>query len=237
MLEGMTALVPDAQDLRPTSDLRARKRAATHAGLATAAFALATEHGLDGFTVDDVARRADVSRRTFFNHFASKEEAVTAVVRLTIASLLDDVERRITAKHDAPDRDAAHDREAGAVIMADAVRSLLSDESVATFRALIRLAEASPELVPHLAGIEHEAGDQVVELMRGQAGEDQIPPTHAVYAFAIPGAVIATVGAVYSRRLHVREVDGDAPGALALDDMIAQLQSLVPAFDDCAGMT
>jgi hypothetical protein len=123
------------------------------------------------------------------------------------------------------------------MIMADAVRSLLSDESVATFRALIRLADDSPELVPHLAGIEHEAGDQVVELMRGQSGEDHIPPAQAVYAFALPGAVMATVGAVYSRRLHVREVDGDAPGALALDDMIAQLQSLVPAFDDCAGMT
>ena len=235
MLERMTLLAPDGAS--PAPDLRIRKREATHVALATAAFALARDHGLDGFTVDDIARRANVSRRTFFNYFTSKEEAVTAVVRLQIASLLDDVERRMAEKHESPHRDPRHDREAGATIMAAAVRTLLSDESVSMFRDLIGLAEASPELVPHLAGIEHEAGDQVVELMRVHTDQDDMPPAHAVYAFAIPGAVVATVGAVYSRRLHVREVDGDAPGALALDDVIAQLQSLVPVLDDCSGAT
>jgi len=233
MLGRMTMLAPD--DARPAPDLRTRKREATREALATAAFALATEHGLDGFTIDDVARRADVSRRTFFNHFVSKEEAVTAVVRLRVAGLLDEVERRIAAKSADPRPDARQHREVGEAIMADAVRTLLAADSVATFRSLIALTEASPELVPHLAGIEHEAGDRVVELMRGQ--DESVPPVHAVYAFAIPGAVMATVGAVYSRRLHVREVDGDAPGALALDDVIAELVHLIPAGDDCTGAT
>lgn len=34
------------------------------------------ERGLGGFTIEDVCEQADVSRRTFFNYFASKEDAV-----------------------------------------------------------------------------------------------------------------------------------------------------------------
>jgi len=226
MLEGMTLLAP--ADAPPAPDLRARKREATREALATAAFALARDHGLDGFTVDDVARRADVSRRTFFNYFTSKEQAVTAIVGLRISSLLDEVETRIADEQHPPQ---GADK-AGRDLLDLAVRTLLSTDSVETFRALIRLAEDSPELVPHLAGIEHTAGDHVVELMRKKAADEPGVELQPVLAYAIPGAIIATVGAVYSRRLHVREVDGDAPGALALDDVIAQLRSLLPPMAD-----
>lgn len=37
------------------------------------AMILAVERGVDGVTVEDVCQRAHVSRRTFFNYFASKE--------------------------------------------------------------------------------------------------------------------------------------------------------------------
>ena len=37
---------------------------------------LACTHGLDGFTVDDLASAAGVSRRTVFNHFPGKIDAV-----------------------------------------------------------------------------------------------------------------------------------------------------------------
>lgn len=228
MLDRMTLLAPD--DARPALDLRARKREATHEALATAAFALAREHGLDGFTVDDVARRADVSRRTFFNYFTSKEQAVVAIVQLQIASLLDEVERTIAADQEASGQiteDSSHD------LLDLAVRTLLSAESVETFRTLIHLADDNPELVPHLAGIEHTAGDRVVALMRSKSVDDAgVEPT-PVLAYAIPGAIIATVGAVYSRRLHVREVDGDAPGALGLDDVVDQLRALLPDMPEC----
>src|SRR5690606_18481887 len=60
--------------------LRAVKREATAQALSEAAFQLAREHGLDGFVVDDVAQRAGVSRRTFANYYACKEEAVAMAV-------------------------------------------------------------------------------------------------------------------------------------------------------------
>lgn len=37
---------------------------------------LTLAHGIDGFTMDDLALSAEVSRRTLFNYFAGKDEAV-----------------------------------------------------------------------------------------------------------------------------------------------------------------
>src|SRR3954447_18924190 len=56
--------------------LRERKKLATRAALADAAWRLSATHGVGAVTIDDIAQAADVSPRTFFNYFSSKEEAV-----------------------------------------------------------------------------------------------------------------------------------------------------------------
>lgn len=56
--------------------LRERKRRATRLAIQQAALSIAIEHGLSAVTVDEVSRRADVSPRTFFNYFPSKEQAI-----------------------------------------------------------------------------------------------------------------------------------------------------------------
>src|SRR3954453_19633038 len=56
--------------------LRERKRAATRAAITAAARSLTAERGLNGYTVEEVCERAGISRRTFFNYFPAKEDAI-----------------------------------------------------------------------------------------------------------------------------------------------------------------
>lgn len=55
---------------------RARKRREIHARIAHAALDLFMRNGFDAATVDAIAEAADVSRRSFFHYFASKEDVV-----------------------------------------------------------------------------------------------------------------------------------------------------------------
>ncbi|MEP9378007.1 helix-turn-helix domain-containing protein [Aquabacter sp. CN5-332] len=56
--------------------LRDRKRRQTRARIQGAARALFLERGYEGTTVDEIAAAADISRRTFFHYFSSKEDLV-----------------------------------------------------------------------------------------------------------------------------------------------------------------
>ena len=59
-----------------TGSLRARKKAATEAALQESALALFVEKGYDRTTIEEIVDKADVSRRTFFRYFGSKEEVI-----------------------------------------------------------------------------------------------------------------------------------------------------------------
>jgi len=89
--------------------LRERKRLATRRAIQLAALRLVKDRGLDAVTIDDISHDADVSPRTFFNYFVSKEAALVgdgpdlpsdeAVEEFVHGSggILDDLARMMTA--------------------------------------------------------------------------------------------------------------------------------------------
>ena len=74
--------------------LRERKKAATRQALYEAAVRLALEHGLDRTTVEAIADEAGVSRRTFSNYFAGKEEALLYGEHQRVQALVEMVRAR-----------------------------------------------------------------------------------------------------------------------------------------------
>lgn len=67
-----SALIPDDD----SPGLRERKRAARWEAIVNTARDLTEAHGLAGYTVEQLCEQIGISRRTFFNYFASKEDAI-----------------------------------------------------------------------------------------------------------------------------------------------------------------
>jgi AcrR family transcriptional regulator len=75
--------------------LRERKRAETRALLERSAVEIALRDGLEGATIDAISAAANVSSRTFFNYFDTKEDAILGLRDPHItAELIGEIERR-----------------------------------------------------------------------------------------------------------------------------------------------
>ena len=67
---------PAGSRTRPRSRLQERKQELVREELSRAAWALFRKEGYEATTVTEIARKAGVSRRTFFRYYASKEDVV-----------------------------------------------------------------------------------------------------------------------------------------------------------------
>ncbi|MFG2558088.1 TetR/AcrR family transcriptional regulator [Streptomyces sp. NPDC048496] len=82
----------------PPTGLRERKKRHTRDALLHAALDLFTTQGYDETTVDEIVDAVEVSQRTFFRHFASKEETVFAVQEMMESHFLSELRQRPAAE-------------------------------------------------------------------------------------------------------------------------------------------
>ncbi len=87
------ALASTAPTGEAHASLRERKKLATRRSLRRVALDLVAERGFAHVTVEDIAEAADVSPRTFFNYFPSKEAAVVGADPDRVAALRERIVR------------------------------------------------------------------------------------------------------------------------------------------------
>lgn len=188
------------------SGLREAKRRATAHALAQAAYDLALERGVEGFTIDDVATRAGYSRRTFANHFSCKEEAITA---LALERVRGGLESAPAVPDDTPLLDW---------LMALA-RHQLSGGMLPLLRQLRALADTHPSLEPYLADVQRQIRQTAQAAVAARADS----ATSALYPQILVGAAYGAVMSVLDGRLPIRLPDDPGPpqpGAVTLTDFL-----------------
>jgi AcrR family transcriptional regulator len=146
--------------------LRERKKAQTRQLIAETARRLFTEHGFEGVTVAEVARQADVSEKTVFNYFPTKEDLFYSGLEAFEAELVN----------------AIRDREPGVTVL-EAFRAFLlrprglfaldpsRDDRVATerLRNVTRVITESPALLARERQIFARYTETLAELIAAEA--------------------------------------------------------------------
>jgi AcrR family transcriptional regulator len=152
----------------PPPGLRARKKQRTRELIADVARRLFVEHGFERVTVAEVARAAEVSEKTVFNYFPSKEDLVFW--------RLESFEHELLA--------AVRDRAAGESVLSGfgrfilQARGLLAEQD-ADARALLlgvtRMIAASPALLAReqqiFARFTRSLADQIASELDAEAGD------------------------------------------------------------------
>ncbi len=171
--DSATAPVADAE-----LGLRERKRLATRRAIQLAALTLTSERGFDRVTIDEISHAANVSPRTFFNYFPSKETAI--IGELPELPGEEDVERFIAAGPEEPilhgmsllliaaiDGGELGDPEAGAATAGEATATL--QEMHVLRRALLK---DNPELFAQRMASMHKFEDALSTVVQRRLAHD-----------------------------------------------------------------
>ncbi|MFI1628994.1 TetR/AcrR family transcriptional regulator [Streptomyces noursei] len=150
-----------SDDLRALP-LRERKKLRTRRTLAETALHLFTERGYDATTLDDLCDAVEVSKRTFFRNYRSKEDVALASDSDLWSTYLDHV---ATLKLDGP---------LLAVLRTalDTTLGAMDPDWDRRFLATRELSEGVPALQSHSLGYCHDTTGAIVQAVTERSGAD-----------------------------------------------------------------
>lgn len=168
--------------------LRDRKRARTRQALADAAAELFLRDGYEQTTIADIAAAADVSPRTFFSYFASKEEV-----------LFVDGGARVQAALAAIDERGPGETPTGVLLRALREVSLTHDDLIGPTASLrLQLIRTVPAVRGRALQVQQDAAGRIARRLRDAFPDDldDVESAALVGAFigAISGALQVLVG-------------------------------------------
>ncbi|MFF2650781.1 TetR/AcrR family transcriptional regulator [Streptomyces sp. NPDC058045] len=190
--------------------LRERKKQRTYAAISDAAIGLFLEHGFNQVSVAQVAEAAEVSKRTLFAYFPTKEDLV--VHRL--ADHETEAARVIRSRPEGTDPlTALREHFLRGLRERDPITGLNDHPQV---RRLHRMILDTPSLVARMGQFQTGAERALAEALRETAGTEEIPPLTARLAAAQIVAVQWTLAQDNAERLAYGEpADDRAPAATA----------------------
>jgi AcrR family transcriptional regulator len=169
--------------------LRERKKRATRHTLHGEALRLVAERGFDEVTIEDIAAAADVSPRTFFNYFGSKEDVIVNPDPDRVDRL-----RGLLASHTSADEQPLDVVES---VLVASLEELTDQRDEWLLR--LRLVREIPALTPrHLAAfdaMERALVEDVASRTGRDAASDIYPALVGAAAMAAMRAAIARWGA------------------------------------------
>ena len=140
---------------------------------------MTAEHGLNGYTVEEVCEAADISRRTFFNYFPTKEDAIIGHADGDVPSAV--IDEFVAGGSDSP---------AGAIsptLFRDLVRLSLGlaedmTESEEDTRQLIGVVRKEPQLILRIIGVTEQ---REAQFAKDVARREGVAPDHPVVQMAV----------------------------------------------------
>lgn len=192
--------------------LRERKKTATRRAISDAALALAVERGPTAITVEDIAAAADVSPRTVFNYFASKEAAILGFDPENLRELVERLEVRPAT-------------EAPLEALRETMRGSTSDDALA-MQTRARLTADNPQLQSAFIAGFAKLEDQLTEAMAARVGLDAAADPYPRLVVKV-GLTAMRVAVAHAISQPQTDADTDAV-ARAVDDAFNTLAAGLP---------
>lgn len=159
--------------------LRERKKRTTRRALRLAGLSLVAEHGLEQVTAEEIAAEADVSPRTLFNYFASKEDVLVGSDPEVGAALSAALVAR--PAHESP-------LQALKQVFIEYAQADSMDEDM--WRLRMRVVESNPVLITALIGASAMFGRELIHSVAARIGVD---PAQDPYPALVVGVATAAV--------------------------------------------